>query len=170
MLSNYAPGNYPNIDSPSALGKFTSGELDKISTAISLANQQIESNGVNIAAMGAVWTPWTPVATAAAGSLTSYTVTSATYLQTGKMVSFHFHIVITNAGTGTNQLLVTLPVAAVAKKQSASGLEVAVSGKFCPGFIGRLGDFTRVSLFFYDATSPIVTNNELVCSGTYEAA
>jgi hypothetical protein len=43
---------------------------------------------------------WTPVVTAATGSITSYTVQSATYTKIGRSVTVNVQFTITNNGTG----------------------------------------------------------------------
>lgn len=59
----------------------------------------------------AVWTAYTPVATAQTGTITTYTATGRFY-QFGKLVFVEFEVHITNRGTGAGSLLVTIPVPA----------------------------------------------------------
>jgi hypothetical protein len=117
------------------------------------------------------WKAWTPTVTPAAGAGLTYTVNSASYEQVGKRISFHFDIKITAAGTGSGHMFVTLPVTARSQVQVMFGQEVGLTGKSAFAVIGAaLGDFTKVSMSYFDNTDLIATNAQIICSGTYEAA
>ena len=72
---------------------------------------------------------WTPVVTAATGSITSYTA-SGTYTKIGRLVVATFTYNITNNGTGTGLILVTAPFTAgsAALYPTGSAAEVAIAG------------------------------------------
>jgi hypothetical protein len=75
------------------------------------------------------WLSWIPVITAETGSLTSYTLGTNQYQIDNETMNMSFSTTITNAGTGTNALIATLPFT-TAGTQSAFGLgrENAVTG------------------------------------------
>jgi hypothetical protein len=115
-----------------------------------------------------VWTSYTPVLTATTGSITSYTVNQAKYVQLGKTVHVHFRITITNNGTGSNALLATLPVNASTTGFSGVGREDGVSGNMFIGLVKAA--VSNVTLFTYNNGYPGATNAQLNFSMTYEAA
>lgn len=118
--------------------------------------------------LGAAWTAWTPTVTAEGGTLTSYTVNSAAYIQIGKTVMARFDITITNAGTGNSSLQVTAPVTAKVNSQVGCGREYGVNGKAL--WAAFIASTTTISVRNYDATTMIATNARAVCEITYEAA
>lgn len=106
MLSNYVPGNYPNIDNPSALGKFTSGELDKIAAAVSLSNQAISA--LPATAVGS----WTPIDTSGAGL--TFTSVTAGYTKIGNIVFVYARLTYPTTASGVQAAIGGLPFAVAA--------------------------------------------------------
>lgn len=74
-LGNYVPASFPNISDPSAVGKHTTGELSKISNAISLANQGLAAG---VAATAANTTAIATNTTAIAANTSSITAINTT--------------------------------------------------------------------------------------------
>jgi hypothetical protein len=105
-----------------------------------------------------------PVVTASSGTITSYTAVG-TYTKIGNLVSFHFSVTITNKGTGTAGLKVTLPFTCVSTS-IGSGRENAVTGVMC-----QLTAFsTYCNILDYSNATIIATNNIILGSITYQAA
>jgi hypothetical protein len=105
-----------------------------------------------------------PVVTASSGAITSYT-SVGTYTKIGNLVSFHFSVTITNKGTGTAGLKVTLPFTCVSTS-IGSGRENAVTGVMC-----QLTAFsTYCNILDYSNATIIATNNIILGSITYQAA
>jgi hypothetical protein len=105
---------------------------------------------------------YTPVVTASSGTLTSYTGTVyATII--GRLVVLTFDITITNKGTGTGTLYVTLPSGMVCNYASGgAGREVAVSGTTFACIV--YGDGTTFGIYKYDNGTIIATNARVVGS------
>ena len=84
------------------------------------------TNGVpsGLAPLFSAWTAWTPTITQT-GNVTK-TVTSATYLQIGKLVFAEFNLSVTGSGTGTVGITVSLPVTA----KSKSGVRIGIGAIF----------------------------------------
>lgn len=114
------------------------------------------------------WTSYTPVLTAGSGSITSYTVNQAKYVQLGKTVHLHFRITITNNGTGAGALLATLPINALTTGYSGVGREDAISGNMIVGLVKST--LSTVTLFTYNNSYPGGTSAQINFSMTYEAA
>jgi hypothetical protein len=107
---------------------------------------------------------YTPTVTAAAGTITSYTLSTAKYTKVGRLVFATVQLTITNAGTGVGALLITVPFAA-SGSASGSATETAVVGD---------GGRTRIAntdntmyCAFYNNTSMIVNNYVITASITY---
>lgn len=115
------------------------------------------------------WTNYTPVLDASAGAITSYTNNSARFMQTGKTVRFEVDVSITNAGTASSAIRITLPVTGAPYRQAVPGFE-GVSLKSVYGVIALATSYQKAVVRFYDGTFPGATGNQLVLSGTYEAA
>jgi len=104
---------------------------------------------------------WTPVATAQGGSITSYTVNTASYILKMTQLIYNIDVVITAAGTGVGDLSLTLPftfpIAA-----TGSGRERAVTGKLA--WMASTAGAASVSSAYYDNTTLIVTNSNLIAT------
>ena len=71
---------------------------------------------------------WTPVVTASAGSITAYTATGS-YTRIGRIVTACFDLIITNNGTGSSLLYMSVPFTGATGVTSAGvGLEYQASG------------------------------------------
>jgi hypothetical protein len=111
---------------------------------------------------------WTPVVTAATGSITSYTVQSATYTKIGRSVTVNVQFTITNNGTGAFRIDInnSLPFSTLTspdvafhgagRENSAVGFMVMVQ---CSGLTMRL--------WKTDNTYPGGTNYVLFATCTY---
>ncbi len=71
---------------------------------------------------------FTPTASSSSGTITSYTVNSAAYTKVGRMVSVNVDITITNAGTGSGTLNVSLPFTNGSTLCNGTGRENALTG------------------------------------------
>jgi hypothetical protein len=109
---------------------------------------------------------WTPVITSATGSITSYTVTSATYTKIGRSVTVNLYFTITNNGTGATRIDITNslpfatqgnnPFAGAGREGAAAGFMVMVS---CSA--------TTMQLWKTDNTYPGGTNFAIWATCTY---
>ena len=79
------------------------------------------SNSANIN-FGSNWQSWSPTV-AASGSMTvsSVTVSEALYLRIGPIVYYKAYISLTTGGTASNQITISLPVAAIANAITSAG-------------------------------------------------
>ena len=120
---------------------------------------------------GGAWTTYTPTVTAQSGSITSYSSQGA-YIKIGKMVSFYARTAITNAGTGSLSLQISLPATAkTGEIYTFSGQETSTTGKGLTGSFGAAtNDYGKAWVRFYDWTSCIVGGYTIAISGTYEVA
>jgi parallel beta-helix repeat protein len=108
---------------------------------------------------------YTPTASAQSGSITSYTA-SGGYYQIEKMVYFTASVSITNAGSGGQALIISLPFTNNATfNGTAAGREQA-NGSSLDGVIGPSS--STVPIFSYNNASPIATGNNLIVSGFYQ--
>ena len=71
---------------------------------------------------------WTPVVTAAAGAITSYSIISSRYTKVGQLVVATTRLSITDAGTGAGNLIITLPFAAGTQDSAGSTYESVLTG------------------------------------------
>lgn len=108
---------------------------------------------------------WTPTVTAAAGAITSYTLTGANYTRVGRQVCVNVALTITAAGTGTSALNITLPFTNGAIAACGAGRENALTGSMIQASVGA-GSGT-VSLFNYANATVIATNAQIRVSITY---
>jgi hypothetical protein len=109
---------------------------------------------------------WTPVITSATGSITSYTVTSATYTKIGRSVTVNLYFTITNNGTGGTRIDINNslpfatqgnnPFAGAGREGAAAGFMVMVS---CAA--------TTMQLWKTDNTYPGGTNFAIWATCTY---
>jgi len=116
---------------------------------------------------GGTWTAYTPVATAQTGTITSY-VSSGIFMKLGKMVFFRATVNITNKGTGSDYLKITLPSTA-SGNSAVYGIEPAVTGKSVSGNIFYT-DADKANVRYYDFTTCIATNVTVIINGFYEVA
>jgi hypothetical protein len=114
------------------------------------------------------WTDFTPTLSSSSGTFTSATVSTAKYIQIGKIVHCRITVSITTNGTAAGVVAVSLPVTAHPSGAFAGcGRENNVTGKMLQVIQGST---TFVSIINYDNTYPGGNGYGLVCSFTYEAA
>jgi lysophospholipase L1-like esterase len=108
-----------------------------------------------------------PIVTAQAGAITAYSA-SAYYTRLGNVINYHFAIIITDAGTASAGIFITLPVAAaLAQGEPVFGFEKQVTLK---ALTGNIMNSTQARIYFYDGTFPGATNNHLNGQVIYYAA
>jgi hypothetical protein len=112
---------------------------------------------------------WTPTVTAQVGSITSYTVNSATYTKIGRVVVLNFDFTITNNGTGSvANLIGNLPFNVAGGSNSSVGAarEIAVIGSE-----GVVAPFSTTQLFLIDYKNTYLggTGNRIIGSLSYNA-
>lgn len=111
---------------------------------------------------------WTPVISSAAGTITSYSVNSATYTRIGRRVIVDFDITITDNGTGTAGINITgVPFnVATAYASCGSFREVAATGN-----VGAIiaSSSTNLQAANYDNAYAGGTNYRLVGTFSYNA-
>lgn len=121
----------------------------------------------------AAWTSWVPTLTSGGGTLGTYTINRARYVQIGKIVEYYADITITSIGTvPTGDVLITVPVngPAVNFVGFASGREQTNTGNWIGGPVsGNVGGGNIIRLSMYGGVFAGSNGNELVFGGTYEA-
>lgn len=125
------------------------------------------SFSANEPAAFAPWTAYTPTVTAGAGSITSY-VADFRYTRVGKTVTVSGRLNITNIGTATGAILLTLPVA-----MRSGSYGMGVYRDVSTGPMGAVTlDYTtsKMSLTRYDNSDPGATARLYDITVTYEAA
>jgi hypothetical protein len=120
---------------------------------------------------GGDWTTYTPTVTAQSGSITSYS-SAGSYIKIGKMVLYYARTTLTNAGTGSLSLQISVPLTAkTGGVFTFSGQEYSATGKGLTGSLGAAtNDYDKAWVRFYDWTTCIATNNTIAISGIYEVA
>ena len=109
---------------------------------------------------------WTPVVTAATGSITSYTVQSATYTKIGRSVTVSCTFTITNNGTGGFRIdiLNSLPFTTISGVNfQGAGRENVIAGFMLMAQCSGLNMF----LWKTDNSYPGGTGNVLIATCTY---
>ena len=109
---------------------------------------------------------WSPTITATSGTLTSATSTDGVYTKIGNVVHARVFVSITNAGTGSGSLRLTLPITASSVFFSGSAAETAITGFAC-AVIGT--GSTTLDIRKYDWTTVIATGAGFNISVTYHA-
>ena len=115
------------------------------------------------------WAAYTPVVTPTAGSITSYTVNSARFIQRSHAVEIIIDVTITNNGTGSGgPLNISTPVgySPVSNGGVLVGRETVTSGL---GLIAVCG-ISNIAVFTTTNTYPVATNSRVLISGTYQTA
>lgn len=108
---------------------------------------------------------WTPVVTSAAGSITSYTIGSATYTKIGRFVMATTRFTITNAGTGTGGLDITLPFAAGTQNSTGTAFESALTGDAGRAWVSSGASSMLVAK--YNNVTYCVTNAVITATAIY---
>lgn len=114
---------------------------------------------------GSINGTWTPTITAQSGTITSSTLTAATYTRIGRQVTASATFTITNAGTATQSLYVTLPFTNMAQAMVGSGYEGASTGNLLWVLVGA-GD-NKMQIRNYNNTTCIATNAQIIATVTY---
>jgi hypothetical protein len=156
-----------------AAGAFTTLAANSIVTLSSLPSSDpasagvLWSNGGTVMLSGAsgAWTDYTPVATPAAGAITSYT-SAGRYRVVGKTVWFTAVVTITNKGTGSGALQITVPVGTAAGITAVAGFETTAF-RSVAGYIAGSSNYVR-AVYASDAATPIVDTASAIVSGSYE--
>ena len=113
------------------------------------------------------WTTFVSTASPATGSITSQTSNSA-YLLIGKIIFCSIHVTITNVGTGSGAVTITLPVTPKRDGDFLPGRERGTSGKMISSVMS--GGSTTATLFNYDNTNvSLATGSVYDFTGVYEA-
>jgi len=116
---------------------------------------------------GGAWSTYTPTVSSQSGTITTSSA-SGRYQQIGKTVHFSIKVTITTAGTGSGNLVVSLPVNTqdALTNQICSGFEGSVIGHMLYGAISG-NQFTA-----RDYANVSVIQNGAICyfTGAYEAA
>lgn len=172
----------PNLGTPSALNLSNATSLpttaltgalqaaqepahtgDMTNTAGSLATTVTKINGVD---QTTSWTTYTPSVSAQTGTITTSSATGR-YKQIGKTVFLQASVTITTAGTGTANLIITLPLTAASNDYLGASKEVAMTGK---NGAAQIPAATPAQLWAIDSsgTTYIANGNRVVYSIAYE--
>lgn len=112
--------------------------------------------------------PWTPVVTSSAGAITAYNAGTHSYTTSSNgTLSFEVTILVSNNGTGSGHLIVTLPQASAQADCAVSGMNTSAPAALC-GF-NNPGS-SDLHVYRYDGTYPVASGQFLVISGTYMVA
>jgi hypothetical protein len=167
--------NFP-VPSRSYLGdfkKFVGDYIDKFTRFWNDHNQgklvwdNIVATNATITNLNNVaWTAYTPVITAEAGTITTSSA-SGRYSTIGKSVFFSMVITITTSGTGTGNLMATLPINTkdTLGTQMSAGIEATVTGSLVHGLIAS----NSINIRDYINNGIISNGATVYISGTYEA-
>jgi len=125
-----------------ALGDFTAGDV-------------LQASDLN--AIG-TWTSYTPVVTAQTGTITSYSA-AGQYSIVNKIAVIKFQVSITNKGTASNAMYVTVPVTIdITNDAGGKGTWVEWSVVGETGAVFAIGAMTTyVGLLRHDWTTPFVS-------------
>ena len=128
--------------------------------------QADSAQSTGLAWNNAAWTSFTPVVTSAGGSITTYTASGA-YTRVGKLCVMRFKVTLTNAGTASGTMYLTIPFngptgvtqMGVARETAAVGFTASVTA-----------ETARFEVNKYDNTTPF--GSGFVINGTvsYEVA
>lgn len=143
--------------------------LQEPSTASNYTHTLPAATGeVALTSTNGAWTSYTPTISAATGTITTASGT-AKYHTIGKTCIVNMNITITTAGTGNNQLFVTLPFTSAARIQSGTtGGEFSNTGYMIKGYIPA--STTQLQLTYYNNTTVIASGNLVIVTTTYEIA
>ena len=106
---------------------------------------------------------WTPVVTSGAGTITSYTIQIGNYTKTGNLVTVTFKFTITDNGTGSSFLNVTLPFTS-ANESIGSMKENTLYG--WQGTIRTVGNLGK--LLNYNSVYPVATTSVVIGTVTFK--
>jgi hypothetical protein len=136
-------------------------------TAIEALGDAIDATVFGLS--GPTWTTYTPTLTSVGGTITSYTVNTARWAQSGKVFFIQFDVSITNNGTGGTGLNLTIPAGKTAKNinQVGSGRELSVSGSMLQIFLTTTSE---LRIYDYKNAYPAGTGARVCGFITYELA
>ena len=115
---------------------------------------------------GSAWDTWSATISSSGGTITSSTVAVARYQRIGKTIIAAFDFTVTNAGTGSGFLGVTLPVQVSASGTGAVTAYIFNTGAAAVAGINASG--TNIALVKYDGSSIVSTGNRLQGTAIYE--
>lgn len=139
------------------------GEASASAAAAAAAATEAES------VFNAPWIAFTPTVINSAGAGLVTAGRSGKYRKIGMSVFFQIAWNITNNGTASGFLAVSVPVAAAAGEGSVHvGVERAIGGKSLRGYID--GSSASISVLNFDGTYPGVTGGVYNISGSYAVA
>lgn len=181
---NDTAGGGPNADveansNQRAYADLTSGQGNTYaSIRPAFAGTQSGVKALNLAGGGLIFggkpaqgsLQWTPVITAASGSLTSYTIVSAAYTRNpdSNWITAKAEISIPSNGTGANYVAMTLPAASASTGGNVGvGRENARTGKALQVFVPATA--TAAQIYNFDGSYPAASGSYLVVEVTYEA-
>ncbi len=113
------------------------------------------------------WTAYTPSAAATVGALGANTPTGR-YRKVGRTVEVQIALDVTANGTGSTNIVMSLPFAAAGHRFVLHGMDQGNTQKALNGSIIPNSGF--VTITNYDNTYPAFSGSFLVLNGTYEAA
>jgi hypothetical protein len=149
---------------PARLGIGTAGQVLQVNSGATAPEWATVSGGFP------AWTSYTPTVTAQSGSITTYSA-SGWYSQSGKTVVVQARVVISNAGTGSGTMIVTLPITAQTRA-NAEWVGAAVEGQSSghSGWASVLSAATAVNVRSYNFGSFVNSNYITSFTVTYEVA
>lgn len=113
------------------------------------------------------WTAYTPVPSAASGTLGSASATGS-YKKIGTVVFFKAVITVTNIGTAAYPMGFTLPSNSTGNVIAVGRNTMSGSGNMVQGFMAGPGNV--VNVYTYNNGSTLINGSQLVISGFYETA
>lgn len=111
------------------------------------------------------WQSWTPTVTYSSGTIGSYTVNKALYSIVGKIVFWHVDIKITDIGTGSGNVNITLPSGiSVVNRGFGSGREADVTGDL----LQAMAVGSSLIVHRYNNAPPGPDNLRIIADGFFE--
>ena len=135
---------------------------DTIGFMREIANLQEQINALRTIEVGGVWRDWTPIVLSTVGTITSYTIQMARYTRIGKVGVFHAQFTITDNGTGSGAIQLTLPFTAI-------GIQTFVGRASTYMLVGFTQSTVAIAIR-YDNAYPGVTGAIFRVTGTVEIA
>jgi len=119
--------------------------------------------------IGAVWETYTPTYTATSGTLTTVTTNAARWARLQKTFFLHIDATITNVGTATGFLEVSLPAGITPQKLFQVGVakEMAVNGN---AGTFQITSNTKATFYLYAAGNTAVVNYRMAGLVIFEVA
>lgn len=114
---------------------------------------------------GGAWVSYTPVVSAASGTIASYTAVGR-YQIRGKSCVAIAAVQVTDNGTGAGALRVTLPFAASAVGGALALGRKSSTGEACIGVIAGGNDYLELQK--YDATYPVASGQSVTAQAEYQ--